>query len=161
MPGADHEQLVRELAAAYGVSTDYWDWQGRHVVVETTTMVAVLAALDVHAGTEERAREALAIQQDAAWARMLPPVLVTRQGWQPTFDVHVPDGSPVDVWIELETGEHRGGVEQRENWNPPLENAWPAGSKTSAPRCPAPMQCRGPSRSPIATGPNRTTTSSR
>jgi 4-alpha-glucanotransferase len=123
MPNADqqeaHEQLVRDLAAAYGVATDYWDWQGRHVVVETATMVAVLAALDVDAATEGSARQAAATQQDAAWARMLPPVLVTRQGWQPTFDVHVPEGSPVDVWIELETGEHRGGVEQRENWKPP------------------------------------------
>jgi 4-alpha-glucanotransferase len=50
---------------------------------------------------------------------MLPPVLVTRQGWRTTFDVHVPDGSSVEVWVELETGEHRGGVDQRENWNPP------------------------------------------
>ena len=50
---------------------------------------------------------------------MLPPVLVTRQGWRTTFDVHVPDGWPVDVWIELETGEHRGGLDQQDNWNPP------------------------------------------
>ena len=50
---------------------------------------------------------------------MLPPVLVTRQGWRTTFDVHVPEGWPVDVWVELETGEHRGGVDQHDNWNPP------------------------------------------
>ena len=116
---SEHEELLRELAAAYGVATDYWDWQGRHVAVESTTMVAVLRALDVDAGTAGAAQAALAAKADATWARMLPPALVTRQGWQPTFDVHVPDGWDVDVWVELETGEHRGGVEQRENWNPP------------------------------------------
>ena len=31
----------------------------------------------------------------------------------------MPDGWSVDVWVELETGEHRGGVDQHENWNPP------------------------------------------
>ena len=116
---SEHEELLRELASAYGVATDYWDWQGRHVAVATDTMVAVLRALDVDASTGEAAQSALAAKADSTWARMLPPALVTRQGWQPTFDVHVPDGWDVDIWVELETGEHRGGVEQRENWNPP------------------------------------------
>ena len=119
MPEQEHEQLVRELAAAYDVATDYWDWQGRHVAVATDTLVAVLRALDVDARTAEAARVALAAEADAPWGRMLPPALVTREGRQPTFEVHVPEGWAVDVWVELETGEHRGGVEQRENWNPP------------------------------------------
>jgi 4-alpha-glucanotransferase len=119
MPDPEHERAVRELAAAYGVATDYWDWQGRHVVVPTGTMVAVLAALDVAAGSAEAAEASLAAGRDAAWRRMLPPVLVTRQGLPATFDVHVPDGSPVEVWVELESGEHRRDVEQRDNWTPP------------------------------------------
>ena len=116
-----HEHALHELAAAYGVAVDYWDWQGRHVVVSTETLVAVLAALDVDASTAGAARAALTARADEAWRRMLPPVLVTRQGWRPTFEVHVPDGWSVDVWVELETGEHRGGVEQHDNWNPPRE----------------------------------------
>jgi 4-alpha-glucanotransferase len=116
---SDHEHVVRELAAAYGVATDYWDWQGNHVLVAMETMLAVLAALDVDASSEASARTALAAHADVAWRRMLPPVLVTRQGWHTTFEVHVPDGWSVDVWVELETGEHRGGVEQHDNWNPP------------------------------------------
>jgi 4-alpha-glucanotransferase len=115
----DHQHAVRELAAAHGVATDYWDWQGRHVLVALDTMVSVLAALGVDASTAETARASLDALADASWRRMLPPVLVTREGWQPVFEVHVPDGWSVEVWVELETGEHRGGVEQRENWNPP------------------------------------------
>ena len=57
-----HEELLRELAAAYDVATDYWDWQGRHVAVAADTMVAVLRALDVDASTVEAARAALAAQ---------------------------------------------------------------------------------------------------
>ncbi len=115
----DHEDAVRELAAAYGVAVDYWDWQGEHVLVAVDTMVAVLAALGVDASSEDAARAALGAIADEAWRRMLPPVLVTRQGWRTTFDVHVPEGWPVDVWVELETGEHRGGVDQHDNWDPP------------------------------------------
>jgi 4-alpha-glucanotransferase len=114
-----HDGVVRELATAYGVAVDYWDWQGHHVDVPTATMVRVLAALDVEAGTVEAATTALVSLNDAAWKRMLPPVLVTRLGWRATFEVHVPHGWPVDVWVELETGEHRGGVDQHENANPP------------------------------------------
>ncbi len=114
-----YDDTVRELAVAYGVAVDYWDWQGQHVLVPTATMLSVLAALDVDASTPESAQIALAAKLDAAWRRMLPPVLVTRQGWQSTFEVHVPDGRPVEVWVELETGERRGGIEQRDNWNPP------------------------------------------
>jgi MFS family permease len=114
-----HEDAVRELATAYGVAVDYWDWQGLHVLVAVDTMVAVLAALGVDASTEDSARAALAAIADESWRRMLPPVLVTRQGWRTTFDVHVPEGWPVDVWVELETGEHRGGVDQHDNWDPP------------------------------------------
>jgi len=116
--GSGPEHLVRELAAAYGVATDYWDWQGRHVLVSTDTMVAVLAALDVDAGTPAAAEAALAARADEAWRRMLPPVLVTREGWAATFEVHVPDGWPVEVTITLENGDRRW-AEQRENWNPP------------------------------------------
>ncbi len=32
---SDHDDAVRELASAYGVAVDYWDWQGRHMVVPT------------------------------------------------------------------------------------------------------------------------------
>ena len=104
---AEHAHALRELAAAYGVAIDYWDWQGRHVVVSIESLVAVLAALDVDASTADAARAALTARADETWRQMLPPVLVTRQGWRPTFEVHVPDGWPVDVWVERDRGTPR------------------------------------------------------
>jgi len=110
---------LRELAEAYGVATDYWDWRGNHVIVSADTIVAVLHALGVDAATPQAAADALSARRQAPWARMLPPCLVTRQGWTPRFWVHVTHGDPVEVWIDLETGGSRHDLVQAENWEPP------------------------------------------
>ena len=36
------------------------------------------------------------------WRRVLPPVLVVREGRQAHVPVHVTHGDPVEVWIELD-----------------------------------------------------------
>ena len=46
---------LRQLADAYGIATEFWDWQLRHVDVPAETVVKVLAALDVDASTPEAA----------------------------------------------------------------------------------------------------------
>ena len=115
------EPSLQALAEAYGIATEYWDWQGRHVEVARETVVAVLAALDVDATTPEAATEALVEQQRRPWARMLPPLLALRERRTATVPVHVPHGDPAETWIELETGGHRGPLCQLENWNRPRE----------------------------------------
>jgi 4-alpha-glucanotransferase len=113
------DPAVAELAEAYGIAVDWWDWQGAYTRVPPTTIVAALAALGVDAGSPEAARAALASRESARWERMLPPCLVTRHGWRPTVDVHVPHGRPVQLWIDLEAGGHHPGIRQEENWSPP------------------------------------------
>ena len=68
-----------DLAEVYGVATEYWDWQGRHVPVNRETVVAVLAALDVDASTPEAAARALATYHRYPWTQMLPPCMVIRE----------------------------------------------------------------------------------
>ena len=51
---------LRQLADAYGIATEFWDWQGQHVDVPAETIVKVLAALDVDAATPEAAERAVA-----------------------------------------------------------------------------------------------------
>ena len=49
----DLDPALRELAEAYGIAIEFWDWQGQHVEVPADTIIKVLAALDVdavHAG---------------------------------------------------------------------------------------------------------------
>ena len=55
----DLNAALAELAAAYGVATEFWDWRGQHTRVPSTTVIAVLAALGVAAGTDAEARAAL------------------------------------------------------------------------------------------------------
>ena len=82
-----------ELAAAHGVATEYWDWQGNHVVVPAETIVAVLAALGIDASTPEQTGVAQYFDWVHRWERVLPPCIVTRQGWAPWFWVHVDHGA--------------------------------------------------------------------
>lgn len=107
MPGSGDESLfpaLIELAQAHGVATEFWDWQGRHTVVPRSTILAVLAAMDVDASTESAIARSLAEVRDRPWRQVLPDVTVLRQGTRSLVPVHVDHGSPVEVWVELELG---------------------------------------------------------
>ena len=125
----DLDPTLKALADAYGIATDYWDWQGRHVVVATQTVRAVLAALDVDASTDEAALAALTAREQEPWTRMLPPCLALRSGRTTAVDVHVRHGDGLEVWLELETGGVREDLRQLENWSPPRDvaGAYPGG----------------------------------
>ena len=115
----DLDPALRQLAEAYGIATEFWDWQLRHVDVPAETIVKVLAALDVDASTAQAAEAAVHALHDAPWRRMLPPTLVIREGWSPSVNVHVRHGEPVSVWIDLERGGSRLNLLQHENWSEP------------------------------------------
>jgi 4-alpha-glucanotransferase len=118
---ADTPQSLGELARRYGVAIDYQDWTGRHVDVPETTLVAVLAALGVQAGTEDERSAALAAHDREHWIRALPPTIVARADSEAVFWVHVTHGEPVGLWIRLEDGSVRAGLRQLENHTPPYD----------------------------------------
>lgn len=117
----DLDPVLRDLADAFDIATDYWDWQHRHVEVAPETIVAVLAGLGVDASTPEARQQALQDRQADRWTRMLPPCLALRADRTASVWVHVPHGDPVTVWVDLETGESRHHLRQLENWTPPRE----------------------------------------
>ena len=82
-PAAPPSRVLADLARAKGVATEYDDWQGRHVVVPATTIVAVLRALGIDASDDVAAARALAAEADRPWRRLLPPVVVCREGLDP------------------------------------------------------------------------------
>jgi 4-alpha-glucanotransferase len=103
--GADSaERLLRELAAAHGVGTTFRGWDGVEQSVSGSTLRRVLAALGVPASGPEEIRNSLRETRLAPWRRVLPPVVVVREGQEVTVDVHVPHGTPVSVWIVAEDG---------------------------------------------------------
>ncbi|WP_165552900.1 4-alpha-glucanotransferase [Kribbella speibonae] len=104
-----------ELAVAHGVATEYWNWQGEHVVVSSEVVADVLAALGVDASTPEKAALALAEHQQSRWRRTLPATVVMREGWTPWFAVHLPHGSSAEVWVDLEDGGQRRDIPQQDH----------------------------------------------
>src|SRR6476469_4545098 len=117
----DLHPALRQLADAYGIATEFWDWQQQHVEVAAATVVKVLAALDVDASSPESAQAAVAALEDVRWRRMLPPSLVMREGRTPTVEVHVRHGEPVSLWIDLETGGTRSELQQLDIWTEPRQ----------------------------------------
>lgn len=115
-----------ELARRYGIATEYEDWTGRRVRVSEATLKAVLAALGVAADNEQQRNVALTAKLRSYWARRLPATIVGRTGEQIRFWAHVTHGDPAEVWVELEDGAVRGGVEQVDNFTPPfdLDGRW-------------------------------------
>ena len=109
-------QLV-ELAQAYGVMTEYADWRGQAVRVSAETIEAVLVAMGVNTADPELARQH---KEHESWLRMLPPTVVTVEGETAWVPVHVIDGDPVTVWVELEDGSERR-AEQVDQWVEPRE----------------------------------------
>lgn len=109
-PGADasvsdHERpddCLVQLAEAYGVATEYWDFHGKLVSVPASTIKQVLRALGVR--DPEQPATALTEHEDATWLRTLPPFIVARQGESVHIPVHVTDGEPVSLTISLEDG---------------------------------------------------------
>src|SRR5215472_3501620 len=67
-----------EAARAFRIATEYHDWRGRRVEVSARTLIAVLGAFGVDAGSPEACRTAMAQLRDARF-RPLPPCVVIRQ----------------------------------------------------------------------------------
>ena len=99
---ADVPEPLARLAAAHGVVPDYWGYDGEQRQVSAQTLVAVLEALGVPASSPEKVGVSLEHSVDDEWRQMLPPTVVVREGAAARFAVHVADGEPVEVWIELE-----------------------------------------------------------
>lgn len=104
MTRVDDWPALAELAERYGVSREYWDWQGHHVPVQAATVQAVLGALDVDASTDETVRAALVDVDEAPWRRMLPAVTVGRAGHPVEVLGHVAHGEPLTVELTTEAG---------------------------------------------------------
>src|SRR4051794_33253184 len=107
---------LAELARAYGIATEFWDWRGQPVTVAAASVSAVLTALGIDP-TQPAA--ALAAKDDAAWQRMVPACVVVRDDQSAPVPVHVAHGAPARAWIELESGEIGADLRQVDNWNPP------------------------------------------
>jgi 4-alpha-glucanotransferase len=109
-----------ELAREYGVAVDYWDQSGTRRRSSDEAILGVLQALGADVSDEAAVTRSLVDRALRDWRRTLPPVVVTVRGRYAHVWVHVPHGTPVRMWIELEDG---GVLEppQSERWVEPRE----------------------------------------
>jgi len=112
---------LSDLAAAYGVATEFHDWRGEHTRVPLSTVTAVLAALGVDAGTPDSVRHALRAKAEAGWRQLLPDCVVTRAGASPQVFVHVPHGAAVEVEVQPEDGSARRALAQVDRYVEPRD----------------------------------------
>ncbi len=96
-----------ELAHAHGVATEYRDWRGEHVTVAGSTIVAVLAALGVAAGTEAEVEASRAQLERRSGGRVLPPVVVLPAGTGTRLTVDGARGGSLTARVLLEDGSAR------------------------------------------------------
>lgn len=109
------EQPLLDLARAHHVSTSFTDWRGQERTVSAETLGAVLRALGVDVAEPDAAlREAW----DAPWRRTLPPCTTAVQGEERLVWMHVPDGAPAALAVELEEGGRRQ-LDQVDHWVEP------------------------------------------
>lgn len=99
----NHDQLKR-LAESYGIDTGFFSYTGQYSEVPQSTLLKVLAAMDVHVATDEDVARQLHIAEEREWRRILPYCIVARQDHPYNVPIHVPDGSSVTAHLKLETG---------------------------------------------------------
>lgn len=99
--------LLLTLCQAYGVLTEYRDVFERRLPVPESTLRSLLAALGVPMDDATAARQALAGQENAAWLRPLPPVLVHRASAGPvTVHLSLPAKDAENTWQWVFHPEH-------------------------------------------------------
>jgi 4-alpha-glucanotransferase len=100
---APSEALAR-LAGMKGVSTEFWDFHGRHRVTSAATIRTALGALGVPATTEEEVSASIEEHELAPWREVLPDSVVVARGRESRVPVSVPLGTQVTVHVDLEDG---------------------------------------------------------
>ncbi|MFG2769204.1 4-alpha-glucanotransferase [Streptomyces sp. NPDC048350] len=104
---------LARLAALHGVATAYEPSAGVTVQVPDATVVTVLAALDVDAGTPEAVAAALEAAERAERERLLPPTLVRWQDGPVLPPQDLPPGTRLRVTTEsgeIVEGDHWDGL---------------------------------------------------
>lgn len=93
-----------ELATAYGIAPSYTGNDGQLATASGETLSALLEAIGVDISDPVAALER---KKRIDASRPLPPTVVSPTGREQSFNIHVHDGAPAEVTIELEDGTTR------------------------------------------------------
>jgi len=106
------DDLLRQMARARGIETDYWDIQGQHHEASSETLRALLGALGIPVRECDAMKDSLAAVEEGTW-RSVPPVCIC---WEDDVSISISLASheaaqPLRWHVVQEDGEiHRGDV---------------------------------------------------
>ena len=118
---------LRDLARAYGVSTEYHGWKGGLVQISEATLRAVLAALGADVSEEAAVERSLRDMDEKPWRRILPPVVVCREG-DPADKFYIIEKGRAGVYI----GDNPQASFRRNHYPPADDLQWVRGNHTLA-----------------------------
>ena len=107
------EDRLRRLADLAGIESHYWDIEGARHETSPDTARRLLSAMGFPADSTADLASSLAAVEEKEWRRVLPPVLIVRQGHHSPVPVHLPaDAAPASIgWrVVLEDGGVRTGA---------------------------------------------------
>ncbi len=109
---------LQQLAEAFGIATEFWDWKGRLTTVSDETVIGILRAMDVDASSDEAADAALGELWIKPWRSALPPCVVLQEGSGGHVNVHVDHGGTAVLTVRLEEGGERDTSQTENNAEP-------------------------------------------
>ncbi len=115
--------LLRQLAQAHHIGTDYQAFDGQRREVSDATLVSILTAMGIDVSDEQAQAAALRDAEEAPWRRTLPHCVVTHDGQDKQLPVHVPHGTDVFVHITHQDTGVRRSLAQADHWVDPREVA--------------------------------------
>jgi (1->4)-alpha-D-glucan 1-alpha-D-glucosylmutase len=104
---------LERLAERHGIALEYHDIWGERHRVSPASLAAILGAMGVGAGDGRAAEAALRAEDERAWLRLLPPVVVVREDRQPArVRLNLPaalDSAELAWRLREESGLEHGG----------------------------------------------------
>lgn len=118
-PVINNVDQLKQLASRCGIDTAFYGYTGDYKEVSTTTLLRVLAAMDVIITNDDDIERELLRLDEQPWRQVLPPCIVNRQDSSYQFPVHIPDGSQVHTYLLLEEDDTRIDLQQLDVYVPP------------------------------------------
>ncbi|WP_073996103.1 4-alpha-glucanotransferase [Arcanobacterium urinimassiliense] len=109
---------LENLANSYGITADFWGYDGQHRSVSDQTLIQILESMGVEGLCDETIDAEIQKRQYKSWETVLPSCTVVRCGSYNTLAVHVPHGAQIEICVELEQGGARTLVQQ-DDFTPP------------------------------------------
>ncbi|MGP1677459.1 MAG: 4-alpha-glucanotransferase, partial [Burkholderiales bacterium] len=107
-------ELLQRLGRIHAIAPDYYDIWGKRHEVPDASLVALLAALGVRAGTPQEVADSIRLAEVQRWRAVLPPAIVVREEaapWTIRLNLQAAQANAPLAWrLTEEAGARREGA---------------------------------------------------